>query len=166
MQGQTQQAIANKADITKSLLSKIENGKSMPPIATLSRIAKALGVDIASLLSETHGNGPIYIPADETTKAISTDKGYDFFSFANQRSDKLMQLYLFTARKDKIKKQALSHSGEEFIYILEGCMHYRVGNMQYTLKPGDSLYFDAEEDHDFAPITNEVKYLAAFCDRS
>ena len=165
MQRRTLQDIADRADITKSLLSKIENGKSRPPIATLTRIANALGTSMSALLSEAEHKGPILIPADETLHTTATDKGYNFFSFANQRSAKLMQIYLFTARKGEVTAQALSHPGEEFIYILKGRTRYRIGNTQYTLKAGDGLYFDSEEDHDLDPISDEVKYLAVFCDR-
>jgi transcriptional regulator with XRE-family HTH domain len=164
-QRRTLQDVADKAAITKSLLSKIENGKTMPPIATLTRIANALGTSMTSLLSQGDQRGPIFIPADETYKTTETNKGYSFFSFANQRSSKLMQLYMFTAKKGKIIPQALSHPGEEFIYILKGRMRCKVGDIQYTLKPGDSLYFDSEEDHDLDPISAEVKYIAVFCDR-
>jgi len=166
IQGRTLQQVADQAKITKSLLSKIENGSSMPPIATLTRIAKALGVDIAALLSNSKQEGAIYIAASDTSKTTLTNKGYDFFSFANERPDKLMHVYLFTAKKGQVKRQALSHRGEEFIYILKGRTRYTVGNTQYTLKAGDALYFDSEEDHDLDPISDNLKYLAVFCDRA
>lgn len=43
----TLEHVAEKTGFNKSYLSKIENGKSPPPIATLSRIAQALGISIA-----------------------------------------------------------------------------------------------------------------------
>ncbi len=72
---------------------------------------------------------------------------------------------LFTARKRDVKHGPLSHSGEEYVYVLEGEMKYRVGAAEYRLRPGDSLYFDAEDEHDFLPITNHVKYLGLFVER-
>jgi hypothetical protein len=44
-------------------------------------------------------------------------------------------------------------------------MEYRVGAVEYRLRPGDSLYFDAEDEHDFLPITDHVKYLGLFVER-
>ena len=61
-----------------------------------------------------------------------------------------------------VKKQALKHRGEEFVFVLEGRMKYRVGATEYTLGPQDSLYFDAEEEHDLEPLTKRVRYLAVF----
>jgi len=166
LQGRTLQDVADRAKITVSLLSKIENDKSQPPVATLTRIARSLGVNVTSLLSDTSEKGTIFVPAEDTKNRLKTDKGYEFFSFASQRAGKLMDIYLFTARKGEVAQQALSHSGEEFVYVLKGSMLYKVGQAQYTLQAGDGLYFDAEDDHDLQPISNEVVYIAVFCDRA
>jgi Cupin domain./Helix-turn-helix. len=165
MQRRTIQEIADGASITKSLLSKIENGKSAPPVATLSRIAKSLGVSVSSLLEKGKASGTVFIPAAATRDKTKTAKGYEFFSFANGRPDKLMQIYVFDARKGKIAQQPLFHTGEEFVYVLKGRARYTVGSVQYTLNPGDALYFDSEQNHDFEPLTEEVKFLAVFCSR-
>ena len=39
------------------------------------------------------------------------------------------------------------HQGVEFIYLLEGEVVYRHANRTYLLRPGDSLFFDAEAPH-------------------
>ena len=164
-QNRTQDDIANRCNFTKSLLSKIENGKTMPPISTLIKIADTLGVDIADLLSTKQEAATIFTSAEhpsDPAKLIATDKGYSFFAFAAGRSDKAMQPYLFTATKGDVKTSRFSHSGEEFIYVLEGEMRYRIGSVEYTMLPGDSVYFNGLEEHSFSPISEQVKYLAIF----
>jgi len=54
---------------------------------------------------------------------------------------------------------------DEWVYLLEGELLYSVGAVQYRLRPGDSLYFDAEEDHDMEPVSERVRYLAVFVER-
>jgi quercetin dioxygenase-like cupin family protein len=40
------------------------------------------------------------------------------------------------------------HEGEEFVYLLEGCLLVRVaGHNPIELTPGDSLYFNADLPH-------------------
>src|SRR5690606_5050848 len=90
------------------------------------------------------------------------NKGYSFFAFATALNEKLMQPYLFHAKKDEVKDHLLSHDGEEFIFMLEGEMKYKVGNVEYVLGPGDSVYFNSLEEHMLTPITDEVKYFAVF----
>src|SRR5690606_11051776 len=99
-------------------------------------------------------------------KLIPTDKGYSFYTFAPEFKEKVMQPFLFIAKKNEIKQHVFSHEGHEFVYMLEGEMKYKVGSMEYTLKPGDSIYFNSLEEHTLTPLTEEVKYLAVFADTS
>ena len=164
-QNRTQEDIASRCGFTVSLLSKIENGQTSPPVATLMKIANALGLKVSDLLEPEGQGGTVFHPASESHDAnrrISTDRGYEFFAFAASRGDKAMQPFLFVARKGDASADSLSHAGEEFVYVLEGEMRYRVGAVEYTLRPGDSLYFDSVEEHSLAAITDEVKYLAIF----
>jgi len=162
-QNRTLDEVASFCGVTKSLLSKIENGVTTPPIARLMKIAEVLGVTVSTLLEENKETGTIYTEStsyQDNKRWIKTEKGYSFFAFAAGRPDKLMQPYYFIAKKGEIKKHVLSHSGEEFIFVLEGEMKYKVGSVEYTLKPGDTIYFTSLEEHTLTPISLEVKYLA------
>lgn len=156
--------IAEVCGFSKSLLSKIENGKTVPPIATLIKIADALGTRISVLLDDQQQTGTIYTTRQSSESGlVKTGKGYQFYAFAVERGEKLMQPFLFVSGKNEHgNKHTFSHNGEEFIFIIEGEMRYKVGNVEYTLKPGDSLYFDSLENHGLSPITDVVKYVAVF----
>ncbi|CAM4077953.1 XRE family transcriptional regulator [Paenibacillus alkaliterrae] len=159
--------IANACGFTKSLLSKIENGKTVPPIGTLIKIAEALGTKISVLLDDHDQGGTVHTTKEMSLqKLVKTEKGYSFSALAVERQEKLMQPFFFIAKKGETPKRTVSHVGEEFIYVLEGKMKYKVGNVDYTLSPGDSLYFDSLEDHAFTPISEEVKYLSVFSSNS
>ncbi|MBU8902405.1 MAG: XRE family transcriptional regulator [Victivallales bacterium] len=162
--GSTLQEISDMCGFSKSLLSKIESAKTSPPVATISKIAKALGVSLTTLLEETDEVGTVFTPAAKATNLTKTDMGYFFFTFASKRLDKKIMPFMFVAEKGKVKQKLLSHSGEEFVYILEGSMNYKVGSVEYTLGPGDSLYFDAIEEHCLQPITTKVVYLGIFAE--
>lgn len=166
-QRRTQQEVADACGFTKSLMSKIESGQTVPPVATLMKIAKALGTNVADLLAAEPESATVYTPSshkDNAEKWVDTNKGYSFFTYAAGMSGKLMQPYLFRARKGEVKDNRLSHDGEEFIYMLEGIMKYRVGTIEYTLEPGDSLFFQSVQEHNLVPITDEVVYLAVFAE--
>ena len=166
-QQRTLKDVADRCGFTVSLLSKIESGKTSPPVATLTKIANALGVSLGDLLSERQGRTTVVTTARELKAAppTATDKGYVFHLLAAERSRKAMQPFLFFAERGKVKQSPMAHSGEEFVYVLEGRMRYSVGNAIYTLGPGDSVYFDAEEEHDLEPLTDSVRYLAMFAER-
>lgn len=164
-QRRTQDEIAELCGFTISLLSKIENGKTTPPVSTLVKIANALGVKVSDILENRSTRGPSFSTNDDNAnpdKWIKTNKGYSFLAFASELRDKKMQPYLFRANKGEVKQHAFSHEGEEFIYMLEGRMKYKVGQIEYTLGPGDSIYFNSLEEHNLTPITDEAVYLAVF----
>ena len=119
---------------------------------------------MTSLLSDDEVGGTVFVSKKDSKHMIKTDKGYSFHNFASRRANKLMEVYLFSAKSGKVAPQAMSHRGEEFIYVLTGRMKYRVGNTNYTLGAGDGLYFDSIADHDLQPISDEVTYIAVFCD--
>ncbi len=153
--------VAGRCGFTVSLLSKIESGKVNPPVATLAKIAMALGVQVSDLLTDAPAQAAVFLTAAEMSRTplTQTDKGYGFHLIAGQ---KLMQPFVFVAKRGQIKPGAMTHAGEEFVYVLEGRMKYRVGATTYTLGPGDSLYFDSLHEHDLEPITGQVKFIAVF----
>ncbi len=159
------QEIADMCGFTRSLLCKIETGRTVPAVATLGKIASALGVSVASFLSEESAVGTVFTPSSRTLSRTMTDKGYSFFAFASEKHSKGMQPYLFVAEKGKIGGGVLSHDGEEFVYVLEGMMKYRVGAVEYLMSPGDSLFFDSVEEHELDPVSDKVVYLAVFTER-
>lgn len=166
-QNRSLEDIAIACGFTKSLLSKIENGKTVPPIGTLIKIAEALGTKISILLDDEDKIGTVRTSSEEThKKMMKTDKGYSFAAIAAERPDKLMQPFYFIAKKGKTGYNMHSHVGQEFIYVLEGTMVYNVGSESHTLAPGDSLYFDSVENHTYSLITDEVKYISVFCSDS
>jgi transcriptional regulator with XRE-family HTH domain len=166
-QKRTLKEVAAQCGFTESLLSKIEAGKTTPPLATLSRIATALGVGLTDLLDgSTRSTIAMTSAAALGDRPLTpTAKGYGFHVLAPDRAGKLMQPFLFVARRGEVMPGALSHAGEEFVYILEGRLRYRVAGVTHELGPGDSLYFDAEDEHDFEPLTPEVRYIGIFTER-
>jgi transcriptional regulator with XRE-family HTH domain len=49
-QKRTLQEVADGSDLSKSMISKIENNKTVPSVAALVKIAQVLGTNISSLL--------------------------------------------------------------------------------------------------------------------
>ncbi len=162
-QNRTLQEIADKCGFTKSLLSKIETGKIVPPVATLVKVAQALGIKVSALIENNDGAETVYTTKREIGENfIKTGVGYSIFPFATDYKKKKMQPFLFIGRRGEVKEHRVSHEGEEFLYVIEGEMKFKVGNIEYTLKEGDGLYFNALEEHGVMPISEEVRYLDIF----
>ena len=162
-QKRTMQEIAEASDLSKSMISKIENNKTVPSVAALVKIAKALGTNISNLLEQ---NGWVNAIITSRQKALenltSTDKGYAIYPYASEYHEKKIQPFLFVARKGEVIPHELSHEGEEFIYVIKGQMKMQVGEISYLLSGGDSLYFNSVQKHGIMPVSEEVMYLDIF----
>lgn len=50
----SQRQLASRMQVPRTYISKIENGKAMPTLSSLDRLARALKVDIAALLRDAN----------------------------------------------------------------------------------------------------------------
>jgi transcriptional regulator with XRE-family HTH domain len=162
-QKRTMQDIADSSEISKSMISKIENQKTIPSVATLVKIAKTLGTNISNLLEHDGWLNAIITTKQTAEENLTiTDKGYAIYPYASEYHEKKMQPFLFVAKKGHVKQHQLSHEGEEFIHVIRGEMKMQIGDTEYLLKEGDSLYFNTLQKHGILPVSDEVVYLDIF----
>ncbi len=162
-QNRTMQEVGDQCGLSKSMISKIENNKTIPSVSALVKIAGALGTNISDLM-ETNGHLTAVVTSrgNAEENLTKTEKGYEIYPYASEYHEKKMQPFLFVARKGETKRHLLTHEGEEFIFVLEGSMKMQVGETEYLLQPGDSLYFNSTEKHGIMPESEQVVYLDIF----
>ena len=157
----TQQELAERCEVTKSFLSKIENGKAMPSLGTLSKLAAELGVPLSDLVSEgTTDTRWQHDRAEEVRSGmVHVNQGYQIFPFADHLKNKKIQPFFYEVHKGEISPHHNAHKGEEFFYILEGEMRFLLGEQEHILKQGDGFYFHSSQEHSTVPLTDVVKVL-------
>ncbi len=149
----TLERLARLTGLSKGYLSQVENSEDPPPIYTLSRISRALGIDIADLFAP--------IPAEVEYKKIvigrhddhtvtnrsSTRYGYAYEDLAPHKRGKNMEPFIVSPDFEP-RKRDFQHEGEEFNYVLDGTMEFFYeGKSHCILETGDSIYFDADRSH-------------------
>lgn len=153
--GLTLEKLAGLTGFNKGYLSRIENGKKVPPIATLARLVGPLGIEVASLLSEPGSRrsaswrGVSVVRHDEKRPTIMGGSafGYDYFALSNAGSSQVLQAFLFTFPEAIDKYVFFQHEGEELLHVLTGKIVWQVGMHKYELGPGDTVHFDARMPH-------------------
>jgi transcriptional regulator with XRE-family HTH domain len=93
----TLQKLADETDLTKGYLSIIESVKKSPPIATLSKIARALNVDITDFFSQKKPEDHITLVRKGDRVEIAahgTAFGYDYESIAPAKIQKMMEPFV------------------------------------------------------------------------
>lgn len=174
MQDRTLEDIAQEIGLTKGYLSKVETGRQIPPLATLSKLAKALSVDLADLVDENNSRqdtsykGVSVVRADERRNVIrgASSFGYDYQSLVQNAAGKHMSPFLFTFPSQILKEVVFEHPGEEMIFVLSGIVEFEVGEETFELRPGDCIYFDSRLRHRGCGKNGEAKALVVLYDPS
>ncbi len=143
--------LAEAANISRSMLSKLETGQISPSLATLQAISKALKVPLATLLaSHEEQRDCSFVKAGQgvTIERRGTKAGHQYQLIGHSLSgDVTVEPYLITLTRDAVPYTAFQHEGVEIIHMLTGKVAYRHGESVYVMEPGDTLFFDATAPH-------------------
>lgn len=152
----TLEKLAKLTGLSKGYLSEIENSDQPPPIYTLSRISKALGIDIVDLFARTEEPAPyqaiVVGRASEHNPMTRDGTQYDYIydDLAPNKRGKNMEPLIVTPpfETDVDIEKDFRHEGEEFNYVLEGRLEFFYdGKSHCILEAGDHIYFDADRPH-------------------
>ncbi len=160
--------IAKQAGLSQGMLSKIERGVTTPSLGTLYSLAQALNVPVTSLFRKYDEQRDCsYVPSGEglAIERRGTRAGHQYRLLGHNISKRIsMEPYLITLTDESEVFPLFQHAGIEFIYILEGEVVYRHGNETYHMKPGDSLFFDADAPHGPEELIQvPIKMVANIC---
>ncbi len=153
--GLTLQNVSDLTGLSKSLLSQIENDVIAPPLATLIRISKALGVTIGYFFRETEPNQRISVVRRDDHPVNgqglvhkSSPGGYTYVSLARPIARRHMEPFLVSFDPvDDDKLNYYTHPGEEFLHVTEGRLEFIGADQRIELAAGDSIYFDSGIPH-------------------
>ena len=153
----TLQDLSDRTGLSKPLLSQVENAHVMPPVATLLKVSRALGVEISHFFQTEAPEEKIALTRAAERHRFNrrphqdlAEAGYRYESLELHRSRKQMQPLLVTFDPlDKRDMVFFSHEGEECVYVIEGEIEFRTPEETKLLETGDCLYFDSDLSHAF-----------------
>lgn len=151
-QGLTLADVADRAQISQGMLSRLETGAVSPSLETVAAVAAALGADLPTLF---RGLGAQQSDAQLVKKGEGlevvrrgTKRGHTYHLLAADRGpNRAFEPFLVTLSDKSEIFPEFEHPGTEMIYMLEGSLRYRHGSESYLLKPGDTLTFSGEVPH-------------------
>ena len=141
--------------LSASMLSQLENGKLIPTLPTLARVAMVFDVGLDFFFGEKRSKRAFSIVrADDRFRfpelSDNPVPGYYFEVLAYGAVDKNMSAYLAEFPKlaaTDVSKH--SHDGAEFIHVLHGSLAINYQSEEHILETGDSVYFDSSEAHSY-----------------
>jgi DNA-binding XRE family transcriptional regulator len=151
--GITASDLARAADLSLGMLSKIENGVTSASLTTLQRLSKALGVPVTALFRRfEERRDAVFVSAGQglVIERRGTRAGHQYQLLGHTggiSGSVVVEPYLITLTEESDVFPLFQHSGVELIYMLEGEVVYRHAGKLYRMRPGDSLFFDADAPH-------------------
>jgi transcriptional regulator with XRE-family HTH domain len=140
--------------LSPAMLSKIERGQLFPTLPTLLRIALVFGVGLDHFFKKD-SEGPVHAivrKADRIRlpeKAGRTSPAYRFESLDYPVSDRKLNGYYVEFGEEEEQSEPHQHPGAEVIYVLGGELVVNLEGEDFTLGPGDSMYFDCAHPHSY-----------------
>jgi transcriptional regulator with XRE-family HTH domain len=139
-------ALAAKTGISKSTLSRLENGQRKPSLELLLPLAETYHLPLDELV----GAPPVGDPRIRTSPR--TRNGRLVYPLTQQASAiAVWKVVIPPERERKLR----THAGYEWLYVLTGEMRLILGEHDITMQPGEVAEFDTRVPHWFGPIADE-----------
>ena len=152
--------IAADINVPLDTYNKYETGEQDIPISVLYKIAGKLRTNATVLMT---GEDPRMASAAvcRRGKGVHVERypGYEFSSLAYNFKGRTMEPLLVLLDSFRPPAAQVSHSGQEFNYVVEGRMRVTVGEAEYVLSAGDSIYFDATLPHGQSAVEGSAQFI-------
>jgi transcriptional regulator with XRE-family HTH domain len=145
--------LAGLSGVSKAMLSQIEQARSAPSINVLWKIARALDVPFAALISK-RTDAQLQVVRKADMKILSSQKG-NFQSKALFPLDiaRRVEFYELLLKTGCIERAVPHPAGTaENIVVEEGELEIEIGGQRTLLKEGDSIYFVADVPHVYRSV--------------
>lgn len=155
----TVESFAEKLGLTAGEYAEYENAERDIPIGILYNIAGVLDIDPSVILfgkgATKHDATVVYAGKGES---IERYEGYSFISLTPDFINPELEPMLVTI-KEGVTPELVRHSGQELNYVLKGKLLLMLGDREFYLRAGDSIYFNASLPHAQVPMDGDAEFL-------
>ena len=153
--GLTLQQVAERASIDISMLSRLEAGKRRLALDHIPALAAALGVSADELL----GPSP---PQDPRVRGDPrTFDGMTMWPLTRRGPAGGLHAYKInvSANRRTPPSELPVHEGQDWLYVLDGCLRLLLGAEDLTIEPGEAVEFTTWTPHWFGAVDGPVELI-------
>jgi transcriptional regulator with XRE-family HTH domain len=152
--------LAQRAGISPAAVHKIEKSGMTPTIASLMKIAAALGRSVSFFVDEPDTPDVNVVRRDERAKVFTSKQGLELRNLSGRYGP-----FLIAGADAAVEPYAdsgptpMSHPGEELVIVLEGRMTFTIEGREHSLGTGDSIHFRTVLNHSWANPSAEPAHV-------
>ncbi len=165
----TVQQLADQSNVSKGLISQIENNRTVPSLPVLMNIIQALQLDLKDFfkdLSHDDQSQQVFVIKAKNYKPFEkeTSRGFQYKRiFTHNLNGGPVDFILLTLKKGAVRNKIVHTDAYEYKYVIKGKLSYQIDGREYILDEGDSLFFDGRLGHKPANIgTSEAMMLVMY----
>lgn len=152
-------SVAQMSGLSTNALSMIERSLASPSVSTLYKISEALSVPITAFFRVEFPKQEIVLRRASQSKFIHFPNGKWIELGGEEYTGHLEPFILELEPGGSSGDNPLIHTGNEFVYCLEGELVYTIDDKNYQLNKGDCLIFNGQRKHSWSNPGDE-KVLA------
>src|SRR5262245_52611373 len=151
----TLKEVAHAAGVSESFLSRLERGRSSASVASLQRLASALGIEVSDLFAADglprpqvlrRGARQHVVWGHLGRKALLTPKPFHSLEVVAAEFDP----------GGSTGDEPYTHGdSEELLVVLDGHVHVQLGTEVYDLRAGDSVHYRSSTPHGVSNPSDE-----------
>jgi transcriptional regulator with XRE-family HTH domain len=140
--GVTLTALAAQTGISKSTLSRLENGQRKPSLELLLPLAAAHHLPLDELVGAPRIGDP------RVRARPRARNGRLVYSLTQQSTGMAVWKVVIPPERERVLR---THPGHEWLYVISGEMRLILGEHDITMRPGEVAEFDTRLPHWFGP---------------
>jgi transcriptional regulator with XRE-family HTH domain len=155
----TIQQLATRTNVSKGLLSKIENSRTVPSLPVFVTLIQSLDISLKEFFRDivlVNGKDYLLIKKDQYSAMEREGRvGFNYQHILSQTLTTCTMEAVILEVEPGAKGRPSTTDGYEFKYMISGSCEYQINDETIALEEGDSIYFDASLPH--IPINNTKK---------
>lgn len=147
----TLQELAKRTQVSKGLLSKIENSRTIPSLPVFVTLIHSLGISLKEFFADVvHVNGKGYFVIKKSQyNPIESDQklGLTYQHILSQNVGNCTMEIVHITMEPGARGKATVFNGYTFKYVIAGACEFQINNETALLEEGDSIYLDILVQH-------------------
>ena len=157
----TQDALAERAGVSKAMLSKVERGENNPTLVVAAKIAAALGLTMSQLIGADERRRALRLPKEQRVSFLDPATGIErrlFPAFGSSAIDIVQIVVPAGASSGDLAPHLMPV--EYYLLVEQGSVRFTIDDETYDLTAGDAFYFMGDAPHRFDNLgAEEARYI-------
>jgi transcriptional regulator with XRE-family HTH domain len=160
-------ALAERSGVSRAMIAKVERAEAQPTAVLLGRLSAALGMTLSELVARAEHEDQRLVRAADQPRWVDPQTGYERRAISPAPGGPLELIEIELPAGASVSYPAESYTFiHQQIWVLQGRLAFREGDVEHDLRPGDCLQLGAPAPCTFHnPGARSCRYLVALTRR-